>query len=103
MKNHKYLGLTFASDGNWTNHVNNIVNASFKQVNVLRKLKFTLSKQTLSNMHLTFIRPTSEYSCEVWDGCVEREIAKLEKNQLESARIVSGLTTKNHKWSFSLL
>jgi hypothetical protein len=32
------------------------------------------------------------FACEVWDGCVEREIAKLKKNQLESARIVSGLT-----------
>jgi hypothetical protein len=65
VKNHKHLGLTFASDGNWTNHIDNIVNAAFKQVNVLRKLKFTLSKQTLSNIYLTFIRPTLEYACEV--------------------------------------
>ena len=92
VKNHKHLGLTFASDGNWTNHIDNIVNAAFKQVNVLRKLKFTLSKQTLSDMYLTFIRPTLEYACEVWDGCFEREVAKLEKVQLESARIVARLT-----------
>jgi hypothetical protein len=85
------LGLTFASDVNWTNHIDSIVNAAFKQVNVLRKLKFTLSKQTLSNLNLTFIRPTLEYACEVWDGCFEREVAKLEKVQLESARIVTGL------------
>jgi hypothetical protein len=51
------VGLTFASDGNWKNHIDNIVNASFKQVDVLRKLKFTLSKQTLSNIYLTYIRP----------------------------------------------
>jgi uncharacterized protein YwqG len=82
------LGITFASDGNWTNHIDNIINASFKQVSVLRKLKFTLSKQTLSNIYLTFIRPTLEYACEVLDGCFEREAAKLEKVQLESARIV---------------
>ena len=50
VKNHKHLGLTFASDGNWTNHIDNIVNAAFKQVTVLRKLKFTLSNQTLSNI-----------------------------------------------------
>ena len=84
------MGLTFASDENWTNHIDNIVNAAFKQVNVLRKLKFTLSKQTLSNIYLTFIRPTLEYACEVWDGCFE--VAKLEKVQLESAKIVTGLT-----------
>jgi hypothetical protein len=34
------LGLTFASDGNWTNHIDSIVNAAFKKVNVLRKLKY---------------------------------------------------------------
>jgi hypothetical protein len=42
VKKHTHSGLTFASDGNWTNHIDNIVNASFKLVNVLRKLKFTL-------------------------------------------------------------
>jgi hypothetical protein len=62
VKNHKHLGITFASDGNWTNHIDNIVNAAFKQVNVLRKLKCTLSKQTLSNMYLTFTWPTLEYA-----------------------------------------
>jgi hypothetical protein len=30
--------------------------------NVLRKLKFTLSKQALSNIYLTFIRPVLEYA-----------------------------------------
>jgi hypothetical protein len=64
---------------------------SNRLINVLRKLTFTLSKQTLSNIYLTFIRPTLEYACEVWDGCFEREIEKLENVQLESARIVTGL------------
>ena len=58
VKKHKHLGLTFASDGNWTNHIDNTVNAAFKHVNVLRILKCTLSKQTLSNIYLSFIRPT---------------------------------------------
>ena len=76
------MWLTFASDGNWTNHIDNVVNAAFKQVNVLRKLKFTLSEQTLSNIYLNFIMPTLEYACEVWDVCFEREVTKLEKVQL---------------------
>ena len=33
-----------------------------------------------------------EYACEVWDGCYEREVEKIEKVQLEAARIVTGLT-----------
>ena len=30
--------------------------------------------------------------CEVWDGCYERDIEKLEKIQLEAARIATDLT-----------
>ena len=90
--NHKHLGVTFSNDGNWTTHIENIVNSAFKQVNVLRKLKFILSSSCLSKMDLSYIRPLLEYACEVWDGCYEREIEKLEKVQLEAARIVTGLT-----------
>jgi hypothetical protein len=44
VKTHKHLGLTFASDGNCTNHIDNIVNAAFKQVN--RALVFLGLKST---------------------------------------------------------
>ena len=40
-----------------------------------------------------------EYACEVWDGCLERDIEKLEKIQLEAARIVTGLTKFTSKES----
>jgi hypothetical protein len=51
-----------------------------------------IDPQALSNMYLTFIRPVLEYACEVWHGCYERDIEKLEKIQLEATRIVTGLT-----------
>jgi hypothetical protein len=58
----KHLGVTFASDGNWTVHIENIATSALKQVNVLRKLKCILSKQALSNIYLTFIIPVLEYA-----------------------------------------
>jgi hypothetical protein len=60
-----HLDLRFnGEDENWTNHIDNIVNAAFKQVNVLRKLKFTLSKQTLSNIYITVKVPFPFHSKE---------------------------------------
>jgi hypothetical protein len=50
----------------------------------------------LSNINLAFIRPVLEYACEVWDGCYERDIEKLEKIQLEAARILAGLPVRIH-------
>jgi hypothetical protein len=32
-----------------------------------------------------------EYGCEVWNGCIVELTDKLEKLQLEAARIVTGL------------
>ena len=92
VENHKHLGLTISSDGSWSTHIDNIASSAMKQVNMLRKLKFTLSSKSLATIYLSFIRPKLEYACEVWDGCYEREIEKLEKIQLEAARIVTGLT-----------
>ena len=91
VKDHKHLGVTLSFNGSWTSHIDNIAQSTLKQINVLRKLKFTLSKRTLSHIYLTFIRPVMEYACEVWDGCLEKDAEKLEKIQLEAARIVTGL------------
>ena len=91
------------SDWNWTNHIDNIVNASFKQVNVRGKQKFTLSKQLYCIYILPSLRLTLEYACEVWDWYFEREVAKLEKVQLKSARIVSGLTNLQVEIIFTVI
>ena len=77
VKNQKHLGVIVSSDLNWTDHIDNIVKTSLKQVNAFRKLKFTLPKRALSNIYLCFIRPVVEYACEVWDGCFEKEVKKL--------------------------
>jgi hypothetical protein len=42
---HKHLGVAFSSDGKWTNHINNIIESSMKQINALRKLKYILSSK----------------------------------------------------------
>ena len=46
----------------------------------------------MKKIYLTFIRPFLEYSCEVWDNCSKMDNDRLEKLQLEAARIVTGLT-----------
>ena len=42
-------------------------------------------------MYLVYIRPLLEYACEVWDDCGIGYSDKLEKIQLDAARIVTGL------------
>ena len=38
----------------------------------------------MSNIYLTFIGPALEYACEVWEGVMNGDIEKLEKNTIRS-------------------
>ncbi|KAK3106293.1 hypothetical protein FSP39_017122 [Pinctada imbricata] len=88
---HRHLGIIFSADAKWTKHVDSIIARVSKQISVLRKLKYTIKKNFLSNIYLTFIRPSFEYASEVWDNLSNFDEERLEKFQLEAGRIVTGL------------
>ena len=90
-KSHKHLGITFSSNAKWTEHIDTICKTALKEINVLKKLKFTISRNSLNKIYNTFILPILEYGCEVWGGCSKSDEEKLEKVQLEAARLVTGL------------
>jgi hypothetical protein len=92
-KCHKHLSITLSADCKWSNHIHTIIEKTSKQVAVLRKLKFKVSRNFLETMYLTFIRPLLEYAGEVWDNCTLADSERLEQIQLEAARIVTGLTS----------
>ena len=89
---HKHLGIIISSDCKWTKHIDSLIQRTSKQFNVLRKLKFRLKREYLENIYFIFIRPILEYSSEVWDNCGQVNSGRLEKLQLEAARIVTRLT-----------
>ena len=64
---HKHLGVTFSNDAKWNNHVDNIKSSVSKHLNILRKLKYRLSRTNLDKLYLVYIRPLFEYACELWD------------------------------------
>jgi hypothetical protein len=88
---HKHLGVTFSSDAKWNIHVENILLSIYKHLNVLRKIKYKLSRKNLEKLYLVYIRPIFEYASEVWDNCGVGNSNKLDHLQLEAARIVTGL------------
>jgi hypothetical protein len=53
----------------------------------MRKLKYRLSRQNLEKLYLVYIRPIFE----IWNNCGVCYSTKLEKLQLDAARIVTGL------------
>ena len=69
------------------------LNLSMKPQNicVLCKLKYELNRQNLEKLYLIYIRPIFEYACEICDNCGVSNSCKLERIQLEAARIITGL------------
>ena len=89
---HKHLGVTLNSNCKWSTHINNIISSWSKLLGILRKIKYTVRRQALNQIYLSFLRPVLEYAGTVCGNCNQFEKANLEKIQIEAARIVTGLT-----------
>ena len=88
---HKHLGVTLSSNGQWHSHVENIKNSASKILALMRKLKYSISRNALNQMYMSYLLPVVEYALVVWDGCSELS-QTLQKIQNEAARLVTGLT-----------
>ena len=90
---HKHLGIIFSPDLSWSHYIDTILANANKKLGIMKKYKFKINRNTLSLMYKSFIRPQLEYASEVWGTCLnQNESEKLEKLQLNAARIVTGLT-----------
>ena len=59
---HKHLGLTLSSTGQWKDHINNNLKAASKILQIMRRLQFTLTRAALNQIYLSYVRPILEYS-----------------------------------------
>jgi len=89
-KTHKHLGLTLNNNLTWSDHINNILKSVSPIVDVLKKLKYSLDRESLEKIYFSFIRSKLEYGCHIWDNCSKTDAKSLETLQLNVARIVTG-------------
>ena len=82
---HEHLGLTFDRA-----HISKMHQKASKKLNLLKPLKYNLSRYTLEVVFKSFVRSSLEYADVVWDGCPESDSNLLESLQLEGARVVTG-------------
>ena len=58
---HKHLGVTFSSTGQWHSHIENIVLSATKILRIMRKLKYSISRNALNQMYMPFLLPPQLY------------------------------------------
>ena len=69
VRSHTHLGLNLQSDCKWKNHIQKIYEKACGRLNILRMLKYQVSRKVLINLYFSFIRPILEYADVVWDNC----------------------------------
>ena len=68
----------------------NISEKAWTRLNLLRALKFRVSRTSLEKMYMAFVRPLLEYSDAVWDNCSLETKKQLDAIHVEAARIITG-------------
>ena len=96
---HSHLGMTLSTNLSWSRHINLAVLRASKRVNILKRLKFSMGRNSLIHIYQTMIRPILEYGCIIYDNCTSGEAELLESVQLDAARVCTGAlwNTSKHK------
>ena len=89
-REHTHLGITLTSNLSWDQHITRITSKASQRLALLRRLKYKLSRNTLSKLYTTMIRPILEYGCVLFDNCSQHLSQSLETVQYEAARICLG-------------
>ena len=58
VEDHKHLGITFSNNCQWNTDIENIANTASKILGIMRKLKYTLSRNALIQMFYTIYYPS---------------------------------------------
>ena len=53
----------------------------------MRKLKYSISRNALNQMYMSYMLPFIEYASNVWDGCSEHDSQTPQNIQNEAARL----------------
>ena len=89
---HKHLDVTLKSNDQWPTQFENIVHSATSILRIMRKIKYSISRNALNQMYMSYLLPFVVYASVVWDGYSEQGLQTLQKIQNEAAQIVTGLT-----------
>ena len=91
-----------SSNLSWRAHIFKIYQKASKKLNLLKPLKYNLSRYTLEVLFKSLVRSSLEYANVVWDGCSESDDNLLESLQIEGARVVTGALKGTNRVSLSV-
>ena len=91
-----------SSNLSWRAHIFKIYQKASKKLNLLKPLKYNLSRYTLEVLFKSLVRSSLEYANVVSDGCSESDNNLLQSLQIEGARVVTGALKGTNRVSISV-
>ena len=83
-----YLGVTLSADLSWDKHIHVLCTKAKKMLGLLyRSFYPNSSASSLLILYISLIRPLLEYTCQVWNQYLTKNIEKLEKVQRFALRL----------------
>ena len=89
---HNHLGCALSNTCTWSNHIQAITTKAWTRLNLLRVLKFVVSRKSLERMYISFVRPLLEYCDSVWDNASVDSKKQLDPVHIEPARVITSAT-----------
>ena len=94
---HCQLGIVLHEQMQWHNHVNKICETAGKRLSAMIRISDKIDKRTKLAIYLSFIRPTLEYGCAIFDNIPQNLVNVLESIQRRAAlMITSGYKCTKH-------
>lgn len=84
----KYLGVNISSNLCWSYHVKKVCETAEKKLWFLQRKLHLASESVKLTAYLTYVRPTLEYICIIWDPYQSGLIQRLERVQRRAARFI---------------
>ena len=78
-KCYKHLVLTLSSNGKWREHIRQLTETASKILGMMRAVKCKISRNSLNQLFISFLRPILEYYSVVLDNCTCTERDSLGK------------------------
>ena len=58
VNSHKHVGVIISDNGQWNDHIDYIVKKAYYRLNIMRKSRTFLDRNSLEKIYISFIRPS---------------------------------------------
>ena len=97
------LGVTFNSDLNPSDHINDIVVRAHKRANLIHRCFTSREVTLLVRAFLTYVRPLVEHNCVIWSPSRKCDIIAIENVQRKFTKRLPGFSEYSYSHRLSLL